>query len=821
MATNHNELPTPPAVTLLDGRQLAKPSRQNVTSPLSPAQRKARQRERERAAVRMYARDDWQLFLDLGTLPQKAGCQRDQLPYLVLKELVDNALDADAAVTVTYIAPSPDERESSRLGGEYVVSDDGPGLSPPQVAQLFSVNRPMVSSKLLRRPLRGMLGNGLRVVAAAVAASNGQIVVETRGHRLSLHVDDVTGYTTVSLDEPIAKRPGLTVRIRLGQGCHFRGVEHEFMEDAVRIANRGRLYKGKSSPYWYSAKDLRKLFQFVATPNTTVGAIAADLGVEIDDDRCAKILSEEDSAFLLAVLKGKAQQVYPELIGRIGESAFPETHYGRKVGFVKFGGAELPFAVEAWVSCRPTERSYSRAEVDLYINRSPSIASIHALVGKDALQLSGCGLVYTAAKIGTGAKADYKIIFNLTTPWLVLTNDGKAPDLTPFKGAIVEAVGRAATAAHRALAKPPGPVMSIKEAAYSVMVAAYLKASDNNRLPANARQCMYAARPAILRKTGVKGFGDAYFTQTLLPDFIDEHPGRTADWDVVYDARGSFTEPHTDCAIPIGTLEIREYLGLRPKLGPAIEVRTNSLFPTLGPKNRYRAVLFVEKEGFDPLFRAAGIAERFDVAIMSTKGMSVVAARSLLDQISPDIDKVLVLHDFDVSGFSIFGTLGSDGRRYVYENRVPIIDIGLRLTDVERMGLDSEPVKVNNWQARSATLERHGATAAEIAFLADRRVELNAMTSRQFVNFVEQKLIENGVTKVIPDAEVVYAHARRLIEQKLGEEAIDKIRVKLAQEAASTVLPEDLCEQLNAEIERNPSRSWDAALANLIAAGPA
>jgi hypothetical protein len=122
---------------------------------------------------------------------------------------------------------------------------------------------------------------------------------------------------------------------------------------------------------------------------------------------------------------------------------------------------------------------------------------------------------------------------------------------------------------------------------------------------------------------------------------------------------------------------------------------------------------------------------------MSTKGMSVVAARSLLDQISPEIDRVMVLHDFDVSGFSIIGTLASDGRRYVYANRVPIIDIGLRLADVERMGLESEPVQVNNWEARSATLERHGATRAEISFLSDRRVELNAMTSRQFADFVE------------------------------------------------------------------------------------
>jgi hypothetical protein len=45
-------------------------------------------------------RDDWQLFLDPQTLPQKAGCQPDELSALVLKELVDNALDTGANVAL-------------------------------------------------------------------------------------------------------------------------------------------------------------------------------------------------------------------------------------------------------------------------------------------------------------------------------------------------------------------------------------------------------------------------------------------------------------------------------------------------------------------------------------------------------------------------------------------------------------------------------------------------------------------------------------------------------------------------------------------------
>ena len=78
----------------------------------------------------------------------------------ILKELVDNALDKGANARIDH------------QDGAWVVSDDGPGLDPTEVVRLFAVNRPLLSSKLKRLPLRGMLGNGLRVVAGAVVAFN-------------------------------------------------------------------------------------------------------------------------------------------------------------------------------------------------------------------------------------------------------------------------------------------------------------------------------------------------------------------------------------------------------------------------------------------------------------------------------------------------------------------------------------------------------------------------------------------------------------------------------------------------------------------------
>jgi len=108
--------------------------------------------------------------------------------------------------------------------------------------------------------------------------------------------------------------------------------------------------------------------------------------------------------------------------------------------------------------------------------------------------------------------------------------------------------------------------MSIIDAAYLVMPEAYLKASDNGKLPPKARQIMYAKRGKILELTGLKKFSDQYFTQVLLPNYIKNHPKETADWDVIYDARGNLSEPHTRCIVPLGTLQVREYLGARKDL---------------------------------------------------------------------------------------------------------------------------------------------------------------------------------------------------------------------------------------------------------------
>jgi len=326
--------------------------------------------------------------------------------------------------------------------------------------------------------------------------------------------------------------------------------------------------------------------------------------------------------------------------------------------------------------------------VILLVNRTRALARLQAtaVTGGD-IKLRGCGL----ERFIELKSAQYEIFVSLLTPHVQLAGDGKEPVLPPFGNTIEEALRRACNAAYRLMDKPAGE-MTIKEAAYSVMEKAYLDASGNGDLPANARQIMYAARGTILELTGRQKLDDNYFTQTLLPDFQEDNPELTADWNVAYDARGHFVEPHTQREIGLGTIQVRDYLGEEAEIGPAVSLSGSQLYPTHGPLNRYKTILFVEKEGFKPLLEAAQIAERFDLGIMSTKGMSVTASRELLDELSASehLEKVVILHDFDVYGFSIFGTLFNNTRRYKFKNKVTVVDSGLRLEDVEELGLDPE-----------------------------------------------------------------------------------------------------------------------------------
>jgi hypothetical protein len=132
--------------------------------------------------------------------------------------------------------------------------------------------------------------------------------------------------------------------------------------------------------------------------------------------------------------------------------------------------------------------------------------------------------------------------------------------------------------------------------------------------------------------------------------------------------------------------------------------------------------------------------------------------------------------------------------------------------------LDDEPFawgKDDKLKVR-ARLRINGATDREIDFLVgqQRRVELNAMTSPQFIEYVEEKLTEYSPGKVIPDEGTLgdayrlfvrSSRAKRVAERALAEMSTEEIRP-----------PADLKESVCAYLAEHPAASWDDAVATLV-----
>ena len=133
-----------------------------------------------------------------------------------------------------------------------------------------------------------------------------------------------------------------------------------------------------------------------------------------------------------------------------------------------------------------------------------------------------------------------------------------------------------------------------------------------------------------------------------------------------------------------------------------------------------------------------------------------------------------------------------------------------------RGGLHPRLVRVTkHWSARAATLAAHGASAAEINFLRHRRVELNAMPADVFVRFLERKLAEHGISKVVPGNDVLEQHARHVLTRALTNKALDAIRAKAEEDATSIPLPSELHQQVVAALRRQPDIPWDIAVADI------
>ena len=123
-------------------------------------------------------------------LVKQIGHATDQWPLVVLKELIDNALDAaEEAGTAPVIRIEVSDKQ-------IIITDNGPGIPAETVAGILDFSVRVSRREAYASPTRGAQGNALKTIVAmafALDGAKGETLIESRGtaHRITFKVDHV------------------------------------------------------------------------------------------------------------------------------------------------------------------------------------------------------------------------------------------------------------------------------------------------------------------------------------------------------------------------------------------------------------------------------------------------------------------------------------------------------------------------------------------------------------------------------------------------------------------------------------------------------
>ena len=278
------------------------------------------------------------------------------------------------------------------------------------------------------------------------------------------------------------------------------------------------------------------------------------------------------------------------------------------------------------------------------------------------------------------------------------------------------------------------------------------------------------------------------------------------------DVRGSLYHPHTGETIPLGTLEVEQYRR---------------------PEWTFNKVLYIEKEGLFETLKSAQWPERNDCALLSSKGYATRAVRDLLDLLGDTGEPLafFCIHDADADGTKIYETLQGETRARA-ARRVQIINLGLEPWEALEMGLDTEAVSTQGHKAVASYVGDYGGKDPTgflrwSEWLQHYRVELNAMTSPQFLGWLDAKMAAHGGEKVIPPEGVVADQLQTTIRASIHAELTERIlreakvddQVESAMEKLRADLPdgEEVRQRVAVELKREPAERWTEPLDRMAA----
>jgi DNA topoisomerase VI subunit B len=855
-------------------------------------------------------------YFSLSELQAQTGQSYTKFPIVIVKELVDNALDECECVDVKPVVElSAIEEDEGTV--KITIADNGKGIPPETVEKILDFDTRTTSKAFYRTPTRGQLGNALKTVIGIPYAlskqhereETGTIEIISHGIKHTICVKEYAGQpqpkhntieesadnsegTVITVQLPVevmyeprwdTSKGGFNDIKRLVYGYALLNPHVSFSyfesrnvvtDEHGTIERQNSQYESPAvadpawrrfyatdlpSPHWFEADSLKVLINahiqngaikpfgtFIREfRGLSSSAKAKAVSQQFKSVKTIADLTEGGMSDLLAVMKAATKPPNPSVLGRIGQDAI-RTRLNERHEITDFRykriedhAGDLPFIVEAAAAIpdQDDNKDYmggDRLQIYTGLNFTPAyddpFKDTWFTHSNSTVRISGTGLRGLLQDLKVTSDDPFTFILHVTTPVLEFRDRAKSTVFIPSK--IGQAIAEATYACckewyeHKKREEKDAAKeekreehereerdkeerreqWSLKDAVFKVLPDAISKASSGGRYRYSARSLFYQVRPLIQSCTD-KQLRSGYFSQTLLNQYEEiygEIPG------LYRDPRGYFLEPHTGVKIQLGTLAVEKYIP---------------------PDYLFNKILYVEKKGLLPIIEDADLHNRYDIGIIAAEGYAVRAAKDLIMKIlhytKSDIT-VLCLHDCDIDGYMIAITLQREtpARPTI---SIDVMDIGLFINTVIEKGYECE--KVTRFADMPQEL-REQLTEEEQKFLIDHartsyggkktyygwRVELNALTSAELLNYIEAKLVEHGVTeKECPPDEKILSESKDSFDSDLRLTVEEKIKSLLSVDELATVIVKELGgdadfsempDKLKEQLKDNPPRAW-------------
>lgn len=783
----------------------ADPRRNKINKPESVELKNKRKKETEISQM-MYKTRMSSDFFDPKGLETRTGLLPQNWHLAIIKELIDNALDAI------------EENASKEIVLEYrnstlKIFDNGNGISLEGINSIYDFNNYASANRHVITPSRGKLGNGLKSIIGICAVKEYSLLWHTSEGiilKANLNTDMVADIDLEAdfIEIGLTDKKGIEIQGIILGADEITSVIWQYVQCnpdvsfVVNLDNFSNHYKpligsvsktNETSLAFYNYQDFLRLLTVQDKTETYKSFLEKYFGTRIKNSSQIKGKIEnlnldevkQDFISLKGALNTKPYTLLKKhLVGfenKLEVSIHPKTN-----------SDDLPFPCLIEFRIDKLEEKRRTTIINCYVNNSITYFDGESITYTGGFyKISNCRKEsYSRNLEGLLADyTDYAFSIHFIAPYLNFKDYGKTEiDITDFIEVLVDAIRKSLAKEKKKyeLANVKNP--SQKSLAEKYMTDAFLLASTNGKYAITARQMYYKLRELAGRECNTWESKSTYssFTQRWLTAWLDDH--EQYEDKINFSERGNFYVDSNQRGL--GSANVRMFLnemnGKKNKFLVYGGIQDNLYIDDtqFDVRFRYDKALYIEKTGFDTVFKAERLDEKYNLLIVSGQGYASREARRLLYHLQQQGLKLYCMHDLDADGVEIFSSMCKANDKFKFD--LDMVDLGVSPEDVAKYGIVPEVVDKVDAITLSQMDYEHRMFFDKGS--KSQRVELNAFSTEQLLELISNKLYGLGTLPTVN-----LSQSLQLDEQALREVAFMRvIKAKYADQLSEISLPCDL-----------------------------